>query len=94
MTHNNLVHMFILMLQAMKIPDAKAAVDKEWKKLKTNPAWQVDKMKSKRKVILEAQREKNKVRSATLMEICHLKMRSWNQSTKSTKNESCSKVTL
>ena len=28
------------MLQAMKIPDAKAAVDKEWKKLETIPAWQ------------------------------------------------------
>ena len=26
----NLVHKFILMLQAMKIPAAKAAVDKEW----------------------------------------------------------------
>ena len=28
--HYNLVHKFIPMLQAMKIPDAKAAVDKEW----------------------------------------------------------------
>ena len=29
MTHYNLVHKFIPMPQAMKIPDAKAAVDKE-----------------------------------------------------------------
>ena len=29
--HYNLVHMFIPMPQAMKIPTAKAAVDKEWK---------------------------------------------------------------
>ena len=29
--HYNLVHKFIPMLQAMKIPAAKAAVDKEWK---------------------------------------------------------------
>ncbi len=29
-TQYNLVHKFILMLQAMKIPDAKAAVDKGW----------------------------------------------------------------
>ena len=28
--HHNLVHEFILMPQAMKIPAAKAAVDKEW----------------------------------------------------------------
>ena len=33
MTHYNLVHKFIPIPQAMKIPDAKAAVDKEWKKL-------------------------------------------------------------
>ena len=29
MTHYNVVHKFIHMPQAMKIPDAKAAVDKE-----------------------------------------------------------------
>ena len=38
MAHYNLVHKFISMPQAMKIPDAKAAVDKEWKKLETIPA--------------------------------------------------------
>ena len=31
--HYNLVHKFILMPQAMQIPAAKAAVDKEWEKL-------------------------------------------------------------
>ena len=31
--HYNLVRKFILMPQAMKIPAAKAAVDKEWEKL-------------------------------------------------------------
>ena len=31
--HCNLVHKFIPMPQAMKIPDAKDAVDKEWEKL-------------------------------------------------------------
>ena len=31
--HYNLVHKFIPMAQAMKIPAAKAAVDKEWEKL-------------------------------------------------------------
>ena len=37
MTHCNLVHKFIPVPQAMKIPDAKAAVDKGWKKLETIP---------------------------------------------------------
>ena len=36
MIHYNLVHNFILMPQAMKIPDAKDAVDKEWKKARGN----------------------------------------------------------
>ena len=33
MTHYSLVHTFIPMSQALKIPDAKAAVEKEWEKL-------------------------------------------------------------
>ena len=37
MTYHNVVHKFILLPQAMKIPDAKVAVDKEWKKLETTP---------------------------------------------------------
>ena len=73
MSHFNLVHKFMPMPQAMKIPDAKAAVDKEWKKLETIPASQLDKGKSKKKGILEAKRDKMKVNFATLMDICHLK---------------------
>ena len=71
--HINLVHKFIPMHQAMKIVDAKAAVDKEWKKLATIPAWDLDKVKSKKEVILKAQRGKNNVHFSTLMDICHLK---------------------
>ena len=59
--HNQLVRKFIPMFQAMEILDAKAAVDKEWKKLETIKAWPMAKMKSKKDVILEAQREKKKV---------------------------------
>ena len=40
MSHYNLVHKLIPMPQTMKNPDAKAAVDKELKKLETIPAWQ------------------------------------------------------
>ena len=71
--HYNLVHKFIPMPQAMKIPAAKAAVDKEWKKLEAIPAWQLDKVKSEREVIPETQRDKKKVHFATLVDICHLK---------------------
>ena len=51
MSHYNLGHKFIPMPQAMKIPDAKAAVDKKWKKLEAFPAWDVRKVKSKKEVM-------------------------------------------
>ena len=70
MTHYNLVHKFIPMPQAMKILDAKAAVDKEWKKLETIPAWAM--LRAKREVILGAKR-RTESQFATLMDICHLK---------------------
>ena len=73
LSHFNFVHKFVPTSQAMKIPDAKAAVDQEWKKLETISAWRLEKVKSKKEVILEAQRDKNKVHFATLMDICHLK---------------------
>ena len=38
MAHHNLVHKFLPMPQAMRIPAAKAAVDKERKKLEMIPA--------------------------------------------------------
>ena len=69
----NLVHKFIPQPQAMKILDAKAAVDKEWKKLETIPAWKLEKVKSKKEVILEAQSDRTKVHFATSMDIYHFK---------------------
>ena len=56
MTRYNLAHKFIPMPEAMKIPDAKAAVDKEWKVLETIPPRQLDKVKRKKEVILKAQK--------------------------------------
>ena len=70
MTHYNLVHKFIPMPLSMKIPFVKAAVDKEWKKLETIPVWDLEEVKSKKEVVLEAQRDKKKVHFATLMDIC------------------------
>ena len=52
--HYNLVHKFILMPQAKKIPAAKAAVDKEWEKLEKFSAWNLTKVRSKKEVIDEA----------------------------------------
>ena len=54
MSHDNLLHKFIPMPQAMKIPDAEAAVVKALRKLETIPAWDLRKVKSKKEVILEA----------------------------------------
>ena len=50
MTHYNLVHKFIPVPLTMKIPDAKAAVDKEWRKLETIPAWDLGKSRVKRRL--------------------------------------------
>ena len=46
--HYNLVHKFIPMPQALKMPAAKAAVEKEWEKLEKIPAW--DKNKSQKQI--------------------------------------------
>ena len=45
--HFNLVHKFIPIPQAMKIPAAKAAVDKEWEKLEKIPAWDITQVRNK-----------------------------------------------
>ena len=71
-THYNLVHKFIPMPQAIKLPDAKAAVDKELKNLETIPAWQLEKVKSKKEV-WRHKKTKKKVHFATLVDNCHLK---------------------
>ena len=71
--HCNLVHKFIPMPQAMKIPAAKAVVDKEWEKLEKILAWDLTKVRSKSEVIDEARTKGAKVHFASLMDICHLK---------------------
>ena len=71
--HYNFVHKFILMPQAMKIPAAKSAVDKEWEKLEKISAWNLTKVRSKKEVIDEARMSGATVHFASLMDICHLK---------------------
>ena len=55
MTHYNLAHKFIPMPQAMRILDAKAALDNmNGRSSKRIKAWQLDSVKSRKEVILEA----------------------------------------
>ena len=71
--HYNLVHKFMLVPQAIKIPAAKAAVDKGWDKLEKISAWNLKKVRSKSEVIDEARTNGAKVHFASLVDICHLK---------------------
>ncbi len=73
LNHYSVVHKFIPMPQAMKIPAAKAAVDKECEKLEKNSAWNLTKVRSKSEVIDEARTKGAKVHFASLMDLCHLK---------------------
>ena len=61
------------MPQAIKIPAAKAAVDKEWEKLEKIPAWDLTKVRTKKEVIDEARTKGAKAHFASLMDSCHLK---------------------
>ena len=64
----DLVHKFIPMPQAMKIPAAKAMGN-----LEKISAWNLTKVRSKKEVIDEARTPGAKVHFASLMDICHLK---------------------
>ena len=61
------------MPQALRILDAKAAVDTEWEELEKLPACHMTIVKSKKDVFLEAQKERMTVHVAALIDICHLK---------------------
>ena len=55
----------------MKIPDAKAAVEKDWENSR-KPAWQLTKVRNKNEVIDEARHEGRKVSFCVMMDLCHL----------------------
>ena len=67
--HYKLVHKFIPMPQAMKIPAARAAVDKEWEKLEKISAWNLTKVRSKKEVIDEARTSGAKVHFASFLDV-------------------------
>ena len=68
--HKNLVHKFIPIAQAMKIPAAQAAVGKEWEKLEKISAWNLTKVRSKKEVIDEARMSSAKVHFHMSSEKC------------------------
>ena len=55
----------------MKIPAAKAAVEKVWEKLEKISAWNLTKVRSKKEVIDEGKTTGAKVHFASLMDIWH-----------------------
>ena len=65
--HYKLVHKFIPMPQATKIPAAKAAVDKEWEKLGKISAWNLTRVKSKKEVIDEARTKHQKYKGRVVL---------------------------
>ena len=94
-SHHNLVHNFLPMLQAMTFPDGKAAVDKVWEKLEGLPVWHLTKVRSNKEVSLEAQRGQRTVHFATLMDICHFKKsQGRTEVSEIQKARLCSEVTL
>ena len=88
--HDNLVHKFNLMPQAMKIPASKAAVDKEWEKIGENFGVDLTKVKSKKQVIDEARTLGATVHFASLMDIRHLKNAELEIKTPKIQRSSCS----
>ena len=65
LSHYNLVHKFIPMLHAMKIPEGKAAVEKEQDKFEKIPAWLLTKVRNTKEVIAEARNKGRNVHFAS-----------------------------
>ena len=73
MSHYNLVHKFIPVPQVMKLPDAKAAVDKEWKNTRDDPSVEFGKSQEQKEGSSGATKRQKESPLCTLMDICHLK---------------------
>ena len=72
MSHYNLVP-FFPMPQVMKIPDAKAAVDKDWKNTRDDPSVEFGKSQEQKGGSSGATKRQKESPFCTLMDICHLK---------------------
>ena len=68
-----LVHKSIPMNQAMKIKNAKAAVDAEWTKLEQKNSWNLLSVRPRKEVIAEAKAAGKHVHFGRLMDLRHEK---------------------
>ena len=57
----------------MNIPEAEAALDKQWNELKNVPAWDFKEARASAEVVQTARTKKTHVLFASLMHLCHLK---------------------
>ena len=95
MVHDNLVHEFIPLFQAMKTLDAKAAVDKEWKKLETIPSCELERSHEQEGGCSRStKKQKESPRCYTDGPMSLQECGVITQITKIQKTESCSVVTL
>ena len=69
-----LVHKPISINQALRIPAAKASIDKEWKKLEDLQFVDMDKVREKSDVAKEAKKDSKIVHFGALMQLCHLRV--------------------
>ena len=68
-----MVHLPISIEKALRIPDARKAVDAEWTAHAQKKTWNVDRVRPRAEVIAEAQKNKISVHFGRLMDLCHLK---------------------
>jgi hypothetical protein len=66
------VHTPVPIPKAFKIPEAKAALEKEWSKLENRRAWDASKVKSRAEVIARAKSLGRPVHFGSLMDLCHV----------------------
>jgi hypothetical protein len=68
-----MVHTPVSIQKALQIPEARAALEKEWNKLETKRAWNTAKVRPKAEVIAESKRTGRPVHFGSLMDLCHIK---------------------
>ena len=67
------VHTPLPIPKALKIPEAKIALEKEWGKLGKKKAWDISKVAPRAKAIRDAKAAGRSVHFGSLMDLCHIK---------------------
>ncbi len=68
-----MVHKPIKIPDALKIPEGRAAIKKEWDKLENLPAWDVNKVKPRAEVQEKGQASEVTTHFGTVVPLCHIK---------------------